>query len=227
MSVEEKLQTMEALWQSLSADAAAIESALATLRVGLLAGAAIAILLALLASRWVARGVLAPVEEASRAAERIERGDLSARVPVASDDEFGDWAETFNRMAASLEATCLGTGDDLQPDSSLKIARACDRIPSMVTKNCTGVDLAAAFPAASFLAPGRLWFLFGVVLLAAGYVGVQFARRKHVVTFTNVDLLDQIAPKRPADTSLAITELTRARVDTPFRGPSELLAQQS
>jgi HAMP domain-containing protein len=61
--------------------------------------------IALVAARAVARGVLAPVEQASRAAERIERGDLSARVPVASADEFGDWAETFNRMAASLEET--------------------------------------------------------------------------------------------------------------------------
>jgi two-component system, OmpR family, sensor histidine kinase MtrB len=86
-------------------DASSIESALATLRIGLIAGAAIAIVIALLASRAVARGVLAPVEEASRAAERIERGDLSARVPVTSTDEFGDWAETFNRMAASLEET--------------------------------------------------------------------------------------------------------------------------
>jgi two-component system sensor histidine kinase MtrB len=86
-------------------DATTIESALAALRVGLLAGSAALILLALIASRAVARGVLAPVEEASRAAERIERGDLSARVPVASTDEFGDWAETFNRMAASLEGT--------------------------------------------------------------------------------------------------------------------------
>ncbi len=51
--------------------------------------------------------------------------------------------------------------------------------------------------AATFLAPGRLWFLFVVVLLGAGYVGAQFARRKHVVTFTNVELLDSIAPKRP------------------------------
>jgi two-component system, OmpR family, sensor histidine kinase MtrB len=91
-------------------DASSVESALAILRAGLLAGAAVAIVLALLASRAVARGVLAPVEEASRAAERIERGDLSARVPVTSDDEFGDWAETFNRMAASLEATI----DDLE-----------------------------------------------------------------------------------------------------------------
>jgi len=86
-------------------DATTIESALAALRAGLLAGSAVLILVALVASRWVARGVLAPVEEASRAAEQIERGDLSARVPVTSSDEFGDWAETFNRMAASLEGT--------------------------------------------------------------------------------------------------------------------------
>jgi two-component system sensor histidine kinase MtrB len=86
-------------------DAAAIESTLATLRAGLLVGTIVLIVVALVAARSVAGGVLAPVEEASRAAERIERGDLSARVPVASADEFGDWAETFNRMAASLEET--------------------------------------------------------------------------------------------------------------------------
>jgi two-component system sensor histidine kinase MtrB len=86
-------------------DASAIESTLATLRAGLIVGTLVLIVIALVAARAVARGVLAPVEEASRAAERIERGDLSARVPVASADEFGDWAETFNRMAASLEET--------------------------------------------------------------------------------------------------------------------------
>ena len=86
-------------------NATSIESALAALRIGLVVGSLILILIALVAARYVARGVLAPVEEASRAAERIERGDLSARVPVASSDEFGDWAETFNRMAASLEET--------------------------------------------------------------------------------------------------------------------------
>ena len=49
--------------------------------------------------------VLAPVEAAGRAAERIERGDLSARVPVTSNDEFGTWAERFNRMAEALGDT--------------------------------------------------------------------------------------------------------------------------
>ena len=48
-------------------------------------GALILALVALLAARWIARGVLAPVEAASRAAERIELGDFSARVPVTSE----------------------------------------------------------------------------------------------------------------------------------------------
>ena len=72
---------------------------------GLGGGALILALVALLAARWIARGVLAPVEAASRAAERIELGDFSARVPVTSSDEFGSWAERFNRMAAALEDT--------------------------------------------------------------------------------------------------------------------------
>jgi two-component system sensor histidine kinase MtrB len=83
-------------------DASAMEATLAQLRLALGAGALALVVLALLAARVVARGVLAPVEAAGRAAERIERGDLTARVPVTSRDEFGAWAERFNRMAAAL-----------------------------------------------------------------------------------------------------------------------------
>ncbi len=86
-------------------DVTVIEEGLTQLRLALVGGALILILLALLAARVIARGVLAPVEAASRAAERIERGDLSARVPVASNDEFGTWAERFNRMAEALADT--------------------------------------------------------------------------------------------------------------------------
>jgi signal transduction histidine kinase len=84
-----------------------IEQALGQLRLALALGALVAVLLAIVAARVVARGVLAPVDEASRAAQRIERGDLAARVPVTSDDEFGVWADRFNRMADSLEDTIL------------------------------------------------------------------------------------------------------------------------
>jgi signal transduction histidine kinase len=86
-------------------DATDIEAALGQLRLALGAGALVIALLALVAARLAARRILAPVEAAGRAAERIERGDLSARVPVTSRDEFGAWAERFNRMAAALDET--------------------------------------------------------------------------------------------------------------------------
>jgi signal transduction histidine kinase len=86
-------------------DVMAIEDALGQLRLALIIGTIVLILVALLVARVIARGVLAPVEAASRAAERLEHGDLSARVPVTSDDEFGTWAERFNRMAEALADT--------------------------------------------------------------------------------------------------------------------------
>jgi two-component system sensor histidine kinase MtrB len=86
-------------------DVAAIEDALAQLRLALVVGTVLLVVVALLLARVIARGVLAPVEAAGLAAERIEQGDLTARVPVTSDDEFGTWAERFNRMAAALSDT--------------------------------------------------------------------------------------------------------------------------
>jgi two-component system sensor histidine kinase MtrB len=86
-------------------DVAAIEEALGQLRLALVIGTLALVVLALLVARVIARGVLAPVEAAGRAAERIEAGDLSARVPVTSNDEFGTWAERFNRMAAALSTS--------------------------------------------------------------------------------------------------------------------------
>jgi len=51
--------------------------------------------------------------------------------------------------------------------------------------------------AVTFLAPGRIWFLLVVAAMVAAYIAMQFVRRKHVVRFTNIDLLDQLAPSRP------------------------------
>jgi signal transduction histidine kinase len=86
-------------------DTTALGATLAQLRLALGVGTVLLALLALITARLAARGVLAPVEAAGHAAERIERGDLSARVPVTSRDEFGAWAERFNRMAAALDET--------------------------------------------------------------------------------------------------------------------------
>ncbi len=48
-----------------------------------------------------------------------------------------------------------------------------------------------------FLAPGRLWLLVLVVALGVGYVFVLRWRRTATVRFTQVDLLDKVAPQRP------------------------------
>jgi signal transduction histidine kinase len=79
-----------------------IAAAVDQLRTVLLIGALLLVMVALLTARMLARGILAPIEEAGETAERIERGDLLARVPVTSHDEFGTWADRFNRMTDTL-----------------------------------------------------------------------------------------------------------------------------
>ena len=48
-----------------------------------------------------------------------------------------------------------------------------------------------------FLAPGRLWLLVLVVALGVAYVLVLRWRRTATVRFTQVELLDKVAPQRP------------------------------
>jgi len=85
--------------------ATSVEDALAQLRLGLLAAGLVAVALALVTARLVARGILSPVDSGSAAAARIAAGDLSARVPAGGADEFARFATEFNRMADSLAST--------------------------------------------------------------------------------------------------------------------------
>ena len=49
----------------------------------------------------------------------------------------------------------------------------------------------------TLLAPAFLWLLVGVLALVALYVVLQRRRRHYAVRFTNLDLLESVAPKRP------------------------------
>jgi Ca-activated chloride channel family protein len=49
----------------------------------------------------------------------------------------------------------------------------------------------------TFLAPAMLWFLLAVPLLVAGYVLLQRRRKTYVARFTNLNLLAEVAPRRP------------------------------
>ncbi|MFG3705162.1 VWA domain-containing protein [Micromonospora sp. NPDC047670] len=45
--------------------------------------------------------------------------------------------------------------------------------------------------------PVRLWLLLGVLALAVGYLLMQRRRSRYAVRFTNLRLLDRVAPQRP------------------------------
>jgi two-component system NtrC family sensor kinase len=53
----------------------------------------------------ITRRTISPLEEMVAATKKIAAGDLAVRVSVASDDEIGDLAASFNDMLSSLEAT--------------------------------------------------------------------------------------------------------------------------
>jgi two-component system sensor histidine kinase MtrB len=79
---------------------------LARLRNILIIGGLVLAVLGAIAGLWLARRLLGPVRDASKAAVRMSKGDLDIRLP-AGDDEFGVLADSFNRMAENLQAKML------------------------------------------------------------------------------------------------------------------------
>ena len=112
--------------------ARAVEEALAQLRIGLVGAGLVAILLALLTSRLIARGILRPVAASGRAARRIADGDLSARVPGGGRDEFGRLAADFNRMADSLQAS-VGRLEEAQTQNRRFVADVAHELRTPLT----------------------------------------------------------------------------------------------
>ena len=55
----------------------------------------------------------------------------------------------------------------------------------------------AALLAVEFVFPQRLWLLGAVALLGVWYLVMQRRRKTYAVRFTNIALLDSVAPKRP------------------------------
>jgi two-component system sensor histidine kinase BaeS len=69
----------------------------------MLVGAATGIGLGSLAAWWLVRRVMRPLDQLTGASHAIRGGDLAARVPEPPDPELRRLAQSFNRMAASLE----------------------------------------------------------------------------------------------------------------------------
>jgi len=65
--------------------------------------ACVAVALAALIAWWVSRRLLAPVKRVAAATHQLMAGHHEVRVHVASQDEVGQLAQDFNRMASTLE----------------------------------------------------------------------------------------------------------------------------
>lgn len=75
---------------------------LSAIRRSLLFGALIASLTAVLVTLGLSGRIVRPVEQLTAAAQRMEKGDLTVRVSVDSQDEIGQLGRAFNAMADSL-----------------------------------------------------------------------------------------------------------------------------
>jgi two-component system sensor histidine kinase MtrB len=80
-----------------------VHDGLAQVRAALLAAWLGVLLVSALVGHLLARRMLDPVGRAARAARSVAEGLLATRLPVQGRDEFGAWAESFNRMAEALE----------------------------------------------------------------------------------------------------------------------------
>ncbi|MDV9031649.1 methyl-accepting chemotaxis protein [Pseudomonas sp. RAC1] len=65
-------------------------------------GSLLAMLLAVLATLWLLRRKLRPLDDLVRQAQALGAGDLSARLTLTSEDEIGQLARSFNQMADAL-----------------------------------------------------------------------------------------------------------------------------
>ncbi len=71
----------------------------------LVAGAVIAVLIAVMAGLWLVRSIRAPLQQAVQAADRVANGDLSGVIHVERQDETGQLLNALERMQGSLVQT--------------------------------------------------------------------------------------------------------------------------
>lgn len=91
-------------WYSISQDEELLYEPVATMRWIIYTGMFISIGVILLVSTIVARSISRPIVDLSDAASRIADGDISKSIDLNRKDEFGELADSLNRMAEHLRA---------------------------------------------------------------------------------------------------------------------------
>lgn len=115
----------------------------------------------LLAAFFITGLALRPIRQLMSGTERIRLGDYDVRIPVASRDEFGDLARSFNTMSETLSGTIVSKNYlnaildnmlDILVVTDLdgviqKINRAAQAVLTAEVKEVEGLSLLRFFPA--------------------------------------------------------------------------------
>ena len=78
------------------------QEALTSILPRLMAAGIFALGLTLLVVALIVRAIIRPLRTITAASERMARGDYDQRVPEAGEDEVGQLARSFNRMASEV-----------------------------------------------------------------------------------------------------------------------------
>ncbi len=71
----------------------------------------------------LARSITSSIHELFTGTERIRHGDLSHRIEIASDDQLGELAGSFNEMTGSIEGLLQTAAEKKRLEEELRIAR--------------------------------------------------------------------------------------------------------
>jgi methyl-accepting chemotaxis protein len=88
---------------------------------------AVAILLAIVITLWLARSIILPLREMTEASERIAEGDLAVEIHTDSEDELGRLAGSFERSVAYLNEMASAAERVAEGDLSVTVTPRSDR----------------------------------------------------------------------------------------------------
>jgi len=83
-------------------------------------------LLAIAAGRYLRLSIIAPIQKLATGADAVASGDLSHRVSVGTNDEFGDLAKNFNHMVDQLQGTTVSKS--LHEEQELQLRALLDGV---------------------------------------------------------------------------------------------------
>jgi signal transduction histidine kinase len=103
----------EATRENIFATGKTIQNSTRTITSLLILGLTVAVLISFYASFKLGKAILKPIQTLTHAARGIGEGKLDLTVPVLSQDELGELATTFNRMAAQLSEYRQGINEQI------------------------------------------------------------------------------------------------------------------